>query len=286
MPDFAVLQRPWKDQLSRLLNEAKTDVLISSPYITRQGADFVVENISSSVRAAGQLTLLTNLSPANVTQSATDPEAIQALAATAARVKIHHLPRLHAKVYVGDTERAIVTSGNLTFGGLNANYEYGIYMEHAQTVEVVRRDIVEYARLGASMELSQLAAYSQAAEKVRAALHEQRNAVIRAARRSFEEALRDAGDELIKLRVAEGPIHNVFGKTILYLLNREGPLSTQALHPLIQEIHPDLCDDSVDRVIAGVRFGKKWKHAVRTAQQQLKRNGTIELSNGQWMPTT
>jgi hypothetical protein len=49
-----------------------------------------------------------------------------------------------------------------------------------------------------------------------------------------------------------------------------------------QEIHPDLCDDDVDRVIHGVRFGRKWKHAVRTAQQQLKRNRSIELQDGQW----
>lgn len=286
MPGFTVLRRHWREHLSHLLNEAETDVFISSPYVTRQGADFVISNVSSSLRAAGRLTLLTNLSPTNITQGATDPRAIEALSAAASEVTIHHLPRLHAKVYVSDLKQAIVTSGNLTFGGLSANYEYGFCVGHAHTVEIVRRDIAEYAGLGASIDVSQLAAYSRAAERVRAALHEQQNAVAQSARRSFEEALRDANDELIKLRVAEGPIHTVFGKTIVYLLNREGPLSTQALHHLIREIHPDLCDDSVDRVIDGVRFGKKWKHAVRTAQQRLKRNGLIELHDGLWLPTT
>lgn len=285
MTDFAVLQRPWKEHLSRLLGEAEADVLVSSPYITRQGADFVIENISSSIQAAGQFTLLTNLSPTNITQGATDPRALQDLAAAAPKVTIHHLPRLHAKVYVADVKRAIVTSGNLTFGGLDANYEYGLCIEHGQTVETVRRDIAEYAGLGASIEVSQLAAYSRAVEEVQAALNEQRKAIARSARQSFEEALRNANDELIRLRVAEGPIHTVFAKTVLYLLNREGPLRTQTLHPLVQEIHPDLCDDSVDRVIDGVRFGKKWKHAVRTAQQQLKRQGLIELRGGHWMLT-
>ena len=69
MSEFRVLQRPWKDHLSRLLSEAETDVFISSPYITQQGADFVVENVSQSVRATGQFTLLTNLSPTNITHS-------------------------------------------------------------------------------------------------------------------------------------------------------------------------------------------------------------------------
>jgi hypothetical protein len=59
-------------------------------------------------------------------------------------------------------------------------------------------------------------------------------------------------------------------------------LTTEELHPMIKAIHPDLCDDSVDRVIDGKRFGKKWKHAVRTAQQQLKKRGLICYEDGLW----
>jgi len=54
---------------------------------------------------------------------------------------------------------------------------------------------------------------------------------------------------------------------------------------MIEAIHPDLCDNSVDRVIDGKRFGKKWKHAVRTAQQQLKKQGLVRLANDRWMIT-
>jgi hypothetical protein len=44
----------------------------------------------------------------------------------------------------------------------------------------------------------------------------------------------------------------------------------------------DLCDNTVDRVIDGKRFGKKWKHAVRSAQQHLKRQQKILLLDGVW----
>ncbi|MGB9178477.1 MAG: hypothetical protein WCB68_04450, partial [Pyrinomonadaceae bacterium] len=54
------------------------------------------------------------------------------------------------------------------------------------------------------------------------------------------------------------------------------------LHNMIEVIHPDLCDNSIDRVIDGKRFGKKWKHAVRTAQQNLKKKGLIILDSGRW----
>ncbi|TKJ36792.1 MAG: hypothetical protein CEE38_10855 [Planctomycetes bacterium B3_Pla] len=78
-------------------------------------------------------------------------------------------------------------------------------------------------------------------------------------------------------------MHTVFAKTILYLLRRYGSLSTVQIHPKIESIHPDLCDNTIDRVIDGKHFGKKWKHAVRTAQQQLKRNGQVDLQQGRWV---
>jgi hypothetical protein len=50
-------------------------------------------------------------------------------------------------------------------------------------------------------------------------------------------------------------------------------------------MHPDLCDDKLDRVIGGVNFGKKWKHLVRSAQQALKREGCIALDGSKWRLT-
>ncbi len=276
------LGRAWKESLASLLSGAESDVLISSPYVTQRGTEFVVKNASSEMRADGRLTLLTDLSPLNVAQGATSPEAVQGLIEAFPQATVRHLPRLHAKVYVADLKQAIVTSGNLTAGGLGLNYEYGLVLDQAPTVGIIRDDITEYAGLGAIIGLERIVTYRQVAEQTRAAFREQQRTVSRSARKIFEEALKDADDELIKLRVAEGPIHAVFARTIMYLLRREGPLATEQLHPLIQEIHPDLCDDNIDRVINGVRFGKKWKHAVRTAQQQLKKRELIELQDGLW----
>jgi hypothetical protein len=100
--------------------------------------------------------------------------------------------------------------------------------------------------------------------------------------REFEQAFRQAEDELVAFRLAGGPITTVFEKTVMYLLRTHGPLSTQQIHPMIKAIHPDLCDDSIDRVINGQHFGKKWKHAVRRAQSHLRDSGEIELVQGLW----
>jgi hypothetical protein len=99
---------------------------------------------------------------------------------------------------------------------------------------------------------------------------------------NFNDAVEKANDELIKLKLAGGKIHPVFEKTILYILQKYGALEQDTINNFIQEIHPDLCDNELDRVIEGVHFGKKWKHAARTAMQQLKRKGTVELINEKW----
>jgi hypothetical protein len=60
-------------------------------------------------------------------------------------------------------------------------------------------------------------------------------------------------------------------------------MPTTELHNHNQQIHPDLCDSTIDRVIDGKRYGKKWKHAVRTAQQHLKKKDLVVLKDGHWL---
>ena len=285
MTPFRLLGRNWNDALARLVASVKTELLVSSPYVTQEGVNLVAANLSLRTRNEARLRFLTDLSPLNICQGATDPRALQSLTETVSHVQITHLPRLHAKVYVADSDRAIVTSGNLTNGGLLLNYEYGLEIADHTTVEAVQQDIAAYSELGAAVLPQRLTAYCQIADRVRATYRRQQATVVKSVRQKFNEALRLAEDELIRLRLAGGAMHTVFAKTILYLLQCHGPLSTTRLHPMIETIHPDLCDNNVDRVIDGKRFGKKWKHAVRTAQQQLKKQGLVRLMGDRWMIT-
>jgi phosphatidylserine/phosphatidylglycerophosphate/cardiolipin synthase-like enzyme len=217
-----------------------------------------------------------------VCAGATDPSAVASLEATLKGSKVVHLPRLHAKVYAADGRTAVVTSGNLTAGGLGRNYEYGVVISDAMLARSIETDILEYAALGAEIDTTTLAKYCEAAIDARVAYEQQVTSASRAVQRRLASALHVADDTLIRARLAGGAMHSVFSRTISFLLRRQGPLTTQQLHPLVQQLHPDLCDDVVDRVIDGKRFGKKWKHAVRTAQQQLKKAGLIALVDGRW----
>ncbi len=282
MDNLLVIGRDWRHHLASLANAALHDLLVSSPYITSPGCDLVRSNLNDTFRTAGKLTVLTDLSPMAMCQGATDPAALRSLVDARQGTCIYHLPRLHAKVYVADTEAAIVTSGNLTSGGLVQNYEYGLRVSDPAVVRLIRNDVTSYASLGASISNSQLADYCDIAHEVRDTFRQSQAAISRTARRRFAAVFRKAEDELVRLRLAGGAMHTVFASTILYLLRTYGPLTTVDLHARIETIHPDLCDNTIDRVIDGKHFGKKWKHAVRTAQQQLKKQDRVELNDGRW----
>lgn len=284
MPAMELLRKDWKGRLEELVGAAERSLLIAVPFITRPGVEIVQSRLSSGIRKHGAIQILTCLDVLSICQGTCDPFALRSLLKGTPSSTLTHLPRLHAKVYIADDSAAIVTSGNLTVGGLVANFEYGIALNEPPMVRLVKKDIVEYASLGASLADEQLASFCEASNRVREAFRRQTANVAKRFRADFEKQARIAEDQLIHLRLSGGAQNNVFARTIQYLLNRHGPLKTVEQHPLIQAIHPDLCDDSIDRVIDGQHFGKKWKHAVRTAQQRLKEAKLIELrEDGRWV---
>jgi phosphatidylserine/phosphatidylglycerophosphate/cardiolipin synthase-like enzyme len=282
MRKLRLLSANWEDDFSSLFRSAKADILISSPYVTNYGVEFLLASLQPGLRRSGRLRLLTDLSPQNIYLGSTDPSAIKKLADRVDNIAISHLPRLHAKVYIADSKQAVITSGNLTAGGLRLNYEYGIVVTDPKTIVRIREDLTDFARLGAFVTPRELSAYCRIAERLRKSYNEQLAAVRKELRSRFEAELREADDELIRLRLAGLPITTVFEKTVLYLLRHRRAMSTSEMHPLIEAIHPDLCDNSVDRIINGQHFGKKWKHAVRRAQSHLKDRGLIEQHDGRW----
>jgi hypothetical protein len=196
-------------------------------------------------------------------------------------MEIRFLPSIHAKVYVADDKLAIVTSANMTNSGLLTNYEYGVKVVGADLVRKVKQDITQYALLGTRITQPNLEVLSQVSSELNRVRANAEKTIRRGLRQEFDRRVRDFDTQIIRARAAGRAPHTIFAEAILYLLARR-PMSTVELHTLVQSIHPDLCDDSVDRVIDGEHFGRKWKHAVRTAQQHLKRRGKIELRHGCW----
>jgi phosphatidylserine/phosphatidylglycerophosphate/cardiolipin synthase-like enzyme len=268
------LQRGWDKNLATLFGNVKSELTISSPFISDAGADLLIKSVSNAFKARGELRFITDLSPRNIYQGLTKPRSLDKFFREINLVQIFHLPKLHAKVYIQDNKKAIVTSGNLTAGGLYNNFEYGIFTDDCTFVADIKKDLTDYGNLGALVNYQDLQRYCDLSETIIGS-YPQKDI-------SLNNAIEQANDELIKFKLVSGKIHPVFEKTILYVLHKYGVLDQDSINGLIQAIHPDLCDDNVDRVINGVSFGKKWKHAARTAIQRLKKLRQVELVNGRW----
>lgn len=225
--------------------------------------------------------LITDIRPDSILAGSLDLAALLALFDSGCQVTIIALTHVHAKVYLADTSMVWITSANLTTSALDRNFEYGITVNSPSLAAQVAEDLDSYARVGSPASRNEIQHYAETIQGLREEYKAFQRETERAFRKRFREQLDAATEEALTLQIGVRSAHAVFSDTIVHLL-RSGPLSTQALHPLIQALLPELCDDQTDRIINGRHFGKLWKHHVRTAQQHLKRNGVIRIANGRW----
>lgn len=279
---LALLERGWHSALAQLVAESTKYVLVAAPYITGEGSRVILNSLPTNVCRTGQLYLLTDLSPSHICDGSLEPAAIGELCDSVTATNVWHIPRLHAKVYIADGVRALVTSGNLTAAGMFHNLEYGVDIHDPAHVKTILDHLAFYQATGTAITRSQLAKYETAALVLRDEYRSLRRSASATATKAFRTAMRQAEDELVRLKLGGGALHTVFARTIEFLLRKYGPLSTVQIHDYVKALHPELCDDAIDRVIDGVHFGKKWKHAVRTSQQMLKKRGSIHYANKVW----
>ena len=138
--------------------------------------------------------------------------------------------------------------------------------------------------LGSPIDKLQLQAFATVAGELRDMREAAERSLKSRIRREFDRRMREIDDDLLCARAAGRTAHAIFADAIRHLLRRK-PMTTVEINQTIRSIHPDLCDDNIDRVINGQHFGKKWKHAVRTAQAFLRRKGEIRLENDKWQLT-
>lgn len=269
------LSSPMYPSFRAFAEHVETSCLICSPYI---GAA-PVQQLTQAIHRRGisetvRVQILTDLSADNLVSGSTDISALLLLTEQIRHVELIYLPKIHAKVYVANDSLAIIASANFTSGGLFANLEYGVAVDRPEQIARVTRDIGTYSKLGSIVAENHLRSVSRQVDLLRSAMQKEQSSVSEQIRSLSDELRRDAEDELIKIRIQGRTINAIFTDTVLYLLSGRS-MTTTEIHDYVQKIHPDLCNDAVDRVIDGERFGRLWKHQVRTAQQHLKRRGLI-----------
>lgn len=277
-----LLKSPWTETFHQLVAEVEENLMLVSPFIKRSKTGQILSELRHrGVENKVRVVVLTDLRPESALNGSTDLEALVDLGNNLPQFDLTHLPSLHAKVYVADRKMAIITSGNLTDSGVSGNLEYGVAFTDTRLVKEIREDFEEYSLLGAKVLPEEIEALLDEVKELKALFKKAEHTIRAQARQAFKRKLEATHVQLLRHRAKGKTTNAIFSDTIVFLLSK-GPLRTIELHPLIQRLHPDICDDSVDRIIDGVNFGKKWKHHVRNAQQFLKREGKIRYDGLRW----
>jgi PLD-like domain len=277
-----LLKSPWEPAFRHLVSRVENDLVLVSPFIKTWCTQQIVTSLElRGVQNDVRVAVLTNLRPESALNGSMDLEALTQLSKRLPKLELTHLPSLHAKAYIADARIAIVTSGNLTEPGINRNIEYGVAFTDEAIVSEIRRDFDHYALLGARVSSEEIGALVDELRELKTLFSKAEQTIRRQARQAFRRKLEATHVHLLRHRAKGKTTNAILADTILFLLEK-GPLRTVELHPLIQSLHPDVCDDSIDRVIDGMNFGKRWKHYVRNAQQLLKREGRIGYDGERW----
>lgn len=128
-----LLVNPIDERFFQLLKQAKDSIIFSSPFIKSSIAKEIVNNKPSNL----QLSIVTAYKLGNFHRGASDLQALKIMIENDAKLK--NLTSLHAKTYIFDNDTAIVTSGNLTLGGLRNNYECGVLIQNDSVVSEIRK---------------------------------------------------------------------------------------------------------------------------------------------------
>ena len=271
---------PLRPAVEDVFRNVERELVIVSPYIKEAETQWLSERFRGAKREKLKLSVLTDVSADSVLCGALDVSALHGIAGAFPRATVTTLPRLHAKVYIADSRFALVTSANFTRPGMDLNAEYGVGIDNPEMVMRVKEDMVSYCRLGNVLSIERLAELRDTANRLASEFQRVQRAATTAVKRQFRESFREAHVEFLRAKVGNRSSHAIFAEALLYLLSRR-PMATVQLQAAIKELLPDLCTDE-DLVINGQKFGKRWKHGVRTAQVYLRRGGRIYLEDGVW----
>ena len=120
-----------------LLGSTKKSAVLVSPFLKKDMAEEISRYLNENIK----LKVLTRLDNESMRQNAQDPEALIVFNENFSNLEIKILDDLHAKIYLFDNKKALVTSANLTTRAFKSNIEYGILLDEPEEIESVIEDV-------------------------------------------------------------------------------------------------------------------------------------------------
>ncbi len=132
--EFKVIESPWIGRFINLIRSCKYNLRIIVPYLSREIVDLIIWNLTNRNI---NIKFLTRLTPEDVNTGIADPELLGYLISLK-NVKVRVCRNIHAKVIIVDDKQAVITSSNLTHGGLEDNIEVGILLKGSKVRSIIK----------------------------------------------------------------------------------------------------------------------------------------------------
>jgi hypothetical protein len=127
-----LLTTDWQDSLQTLVRGTTKSVLFMSPFITDVALDLFEDLLQRNVNCR----LITRFNPVDFWRGVSDAEVLHRLAKRGVIIKSRR--GLHAKAYFFDGNVSVITSANLTRGGVATNYELGLQFTKGECLGAFR----------------------------------------------------------------------------------------------------------------------------------------------------
>jgi len=129
-----IVKNPWKPLLLELVSSSKNSIRITTPFLKKN----VIGEIAAVKNSNVKLSLVTSFNLMHFYSHVSDIDALEILLNN--KCKLFNYQRLHSKIYIFDESSVVITSGNLTLGGLEKNYEYGVLINDSSSIISVIKD--------------------------------------------------------------------------------------------------------------------------------------------------
>ena len=125
-----IFENPWRNRLLNLVGQANKELIICAPYFSKN----MINQILNKRKAHTKVKFLLGFTTDSLKGGQSDPEAIIEIIDIKEGVEAKQIENLHAKIYIFDRAKAVVTSSNPTDQGLERNIEFSVFLpgEHAR----------------------------------------------------------------------------------------------------------------------------------------------------------
>lgn len=133
-----LVKTPTLETFMNLVKNCDHEMILCAPFIKNQ----IICDIIKNKKSCSKMTVITASNISNFIQSSSDLSAIKTLLKH--NITVINYQDLHAKIYLFDSTKALITSANLTYSGMNHNYEYGVLIDKDEkSMEQIEKDFIE-----------------------------------------------------------------------------------------------------------------------------------------------